>query len=66
MEKEKKIIIEEIKINQTEEHTHKKEEKNRLELGADIDCPKCGFYDCYFNGVCYECPDCGNQWGCVQ
>lgn len=26
-------------------------------------CPVCGSEDAYHNGVCYECPNCGNQWG---
>lgn len=28
----------------------------------EIECPNCGFDDCYFNGTCYECPDCGYTW----
>ena len=28
----------------------------------EIECPNCGFDDCYFNGTCYECPDCGCTW----
>ena len=29
----------------------------------EIVCPNCFNENAYFNGVCYECPDCGNQWG---
>lgn len=28
----------------------------------EIECPNCGSEDAYFNGVCYECPDCGHTW----
>ena len=28
----------------------------------EIECPNCGFDDCYHNGSCYECPDCGYTW----
>ena len=28
----------------------------------EIECPNCGFDDCYYNGSCYECPDCGYTW----
>lgn len=27
------------------------------------ECPNCGCEDAYHNGVCYECPDCGEEWG---
>lgn len=27
-----------------------------------IMCPRCFCEDCYFNGVQYECPDCGHTW----
>lgn len=30
------------------------------------DCPKCGFEDCFFNGVSWECPDCGYEWGSIS
>jgi len=26
-------------------------------------CPKCLEENAYFNGVCYECPDCDHTWG---
>jgi len=29
----------------------------------EIECPACGSYDCYFNGLHYVCDDCGNVWG---
>lgn len=29
----------------------------------EIICPRCGSDDCYHNGVCYECNDCGYEWG---
>lgn len=35
---------------------------NQLKKDMEIECPKCGFDDCYFNGTCYECPDCGFTW----
>ncbi len=25
-------------------------------------CPKCSMENAYFNGVCYECPDCDYKW----
>ena len=28
----------------------------------EIVCPKCYCEDAFFNGECYECPDCGYQW----
>jgi uncharacterized Zn ribbon protein len=28
----------------------------------EIQCPKCGDEQAFFNGVCYECPDCDYQW----
>lgn len=28
----------------------------------EIECPNCGCEDAYFNGVCYECPDCEYIW----
>lgn len=31
----------------------------------DIVCG-CGSENAYFNGTCYECPDCGRTWGCIE
>lgn len=28
-----------------------------------VHCDVCGQDNAYYNGVCYECPDCGNEWG---
>lgn len=28
----------------------------------NTDCPNCGCEDAYFNGVCYECPNCDHEW----
>ncbi len=28
----------------------------------NVTCPNCGFEEAYFNGVAYECPDCGHIW----
>lgn len=28
----------------------------------EIQCPKCFSEEAYFNGVEYECPDCGYTW----
>lgn len=28
-----------------------------------IECPICNSENAYHNGVCYECPDCGHEWG---
>lgn len=28
----------------------------------EIECPNCHYEDAYFNGRCYECPDCGYCW----
>ena len=28
----------------------------------EIVCPNCGSEDAFFNGVCYECPDCDYTW----
>lgn len=25
-------------------------------------CPNCGEENAFFNGICYECPDCGYEW----
>ena len=30
----------------------------------NTDCPICGSENAYFNGVEYECPDCGKTWPC--
>lgn len=29
-------------------------------------CPNCGSESAYFNGVCYECPDCDHEWGEIE
>ena len=42
-----------------------KAENEFIVFCSEIVCPKCNCYECYFNGACYECPDCDNQWGCV-
>ena len=31
-----------------------------------VTCPKCFSEDAFFNGVCYECPDCDYEWGGVD
>lgn len=33
-------------------------------MGFNTDCidPTCGSENAYFNGVNYECPDCGTEW----
>ena len=28
----------------------------------NVECPKCGAEDAFFNGVCYECPCCEHEW----
>lgn len=28
----------------------------------EIVCPKCFCENAYFNGVCYECPECEHRW----
>lgn len=28
----------------------------------EIVCTDCYFEDCFFNGVEYECPNCGKKW----
>lgn len=28
----------------------------------NTDCPKCGSENAFFNGVCWECPDCDYEW----
>lgn len=28
----------------------------------EVECPNCGSDQAYHNGVCYECPDCDNEW----
>ena len=32
----------------------------------EVHCDACGSENAYHNGVCYVCPDCGNEWddGC--
>jgi len=32
-------------------------------MSLNVDCPNCGCESAYFNGVCYECPDCDHEWG---
>lgn len=32
----------------------------------NTDCPKCGCEDAFFNGVCWECPNCDYEWGAVN
>lgn len=29
----------------------------------NIECPKCGMENAYFNGLQFECPDCNHTWG---
>lgn len=31
-----------------------------------VTCPKCLCEDAYFNGVCYECPNCDYEWDAVN
>ena len=28
----------------------------------NVECPKCGAEDAFFNGVYYECPCCDYKW----
>lgn len=28
----------------------------------EVVCPNCDCEDAYFNGRCYECPNCGYHW----
>ncbi|MCK9293266.1 hypothetical protein M0P25_04280 [archaeon] len=27
-----------------------------------VECSNCGQDSAYYNGVCFECPDCGYEW----
>ena len=37
--------------------------KNGGEMFTDTTiCPVCGDENAYFNGIAYECPDCGHEW----
>lgn len=29
----------------------------------EFECPACGGYDCYFDGLQFVCDDCGHVWG---
>lgn len=29
----------------------------------ELECPNCGGYDCYFDGLQFVCDDCGHEWG---
>ena len=28
----------------------------------ELECPNCGSYDCYFDGLQFVCDDCGHEW----
>ncbi len=32
----------------------------------NTDCPNCGSESAFHNGVCYECPECEYEWGCIE
>ena len=29
----------------------------------ELECPNCGSYDYYFDGLQFVCDDCGHEWG---
>ncbi|MDX2191044.1 MAG: hypothetical protein SFY32_14380 [Bacteroidota bacterium] len=31
-------------------------------MELEINCPNCGMDNAFFNGICYECPDCDFTW----
>jgi len=32
----------------------------------NVTCPKCLMENAYYNGRCYECPDCDYQWDTIE
>lgn len=34
-------------------------------MSFNVECinPDCGSESAFFNGVCYECPECDKEWG---
>lgn len=37
-----------------------------MEQRIDPDGEVCNHEDYFFNGVCYECNNCGHEWGCIE
>lgn len=35
-------------------------------MNLNVDCPNCRCESAFFNGVCYECPDCDYEWGEIE
>ena len=35
---------------------------NLINSIMNVECPKCGAEDAFFNGECYECPSCDYEW----
>ncbi len=35
-------------------------------MSLNVDCPKCNSESAFFNGVCYECPNCDHEWGEIE
>ena len=31
----------------------------------ELECPACGGYDCYFDGLQFVCDDCGHAWATI-
>ncbi len=62
-----------IKVNQKTVTTFQivktdndKKTKKPVVSSIEIVCPRCGYDQCFFNGVCYDCPDCGLEWDCIK
>lgn len=34
-----------------------------MDLNVQCPRPECGSESAFFNGVCYECPECDHEWG---
>jgi uncharacterized Zn ribbon protein len=34
-----------------------------MNLNVTCENPECGEENAFFNGECYECPDCNYEWG---